>query len=156
MKYIVLTLALLFATSATLAAEDSVDTLYDLDKSFSDYSSKHGFQAAFAEFLAEDTVKLDPQSHPIIGRASVLSNLPPFSKNLTITWVPHGGDISSSKDLGYTWGIYTAIQTAEDNSLKKSYGKYITIWKKSSEGNWQIVLDGGNSSLGAWPDVAKE
>ena len=153
MKYILLTLALIFAGSAVLVAEDSVDTLYNLDKNFSQYSAEHGFQAAFAEFIADGIVKLDAQSHPVIGRNSVLSNLPPFSKDITITWMPHGGDISASKDLGYTWGVYTSAQTNHDGSVNESYGKYITIWKKSAEGKWQIVLDGGNSSPGMWPEI---
>lgn len=153
MKYMLLTLALLFAGGAALAAEDSVDTLYDLDKKFSQYSAEYGPKAAFAAFISEDVVELEEQGHPVIGRGAVLEKMPNFSKDYSLTWAPHGGDISASLDLGYTWGVYTSAQSNDDGSVNASYGKYITIWKKSSEGKWQVVLDGGNSSPGMWPEV---
>lgn len=153
MKYFALTLAIFVSAGAASAFDDSVNTLYDLDKNFSQYSASHGFQAAFAKYTSPDAIKLQGQNHPLIGRSSVLASLPPFSETLTITWLPYGGDISASKDLGYTWGIYTVEQTDEEGSVNHSYGKYMTIWKKSADGKWQVVLDGGNSSPGVWPEI---
>jgi ketosteroid isomerase-like protein len=50
-------------------------------------------------------------------------------------------DISASGNLGYTYGLFN-IHTTSGNLLGR--GKYITIWKKQTDGTWKYVLDGGN------------
>jgi ketosteroid isomerase-like protein len=54
-------------------------------------------------------------------------------------------DISSSGDLGYTFGNWQIFvkggPTSKDTTI---YGNYISIWKKQADGSWKYELDGGN------------
>ncbi len=55
-------------------------------------------------------------------------------------------DVSSSGDLGYTWGRYVHnVPTAKLGAAPLiRMGTYITSWKRRLGGSWKIVLDGGN------------
>jgi ketosteroid isomerase-like protein len=62
-----------------------------------------------------------------------------------LTWEPEGGDISTSGELGYTYGIY---ELKGSNDVVER-GTYVTIWKKQEDGKWKFVLDSGNQGIGA-------
>lgn len=151
-KFISLCLSLVLWVTIGLSPShaDDANTLKEQDLAFSDLSVKKGFRAAFDDFIVDDMVKLDAGRHPTIGKVAVLANLSDYNPNLTISWEPMGADISASEDLGYTWGIATITRKQDDGSIKTGYAKYITIWKKNSDGKWQVVLDGGGSNPGPW------
>jgi ketosteroid isomerase-like protein len=64
--------------------------------------------------------------------AFVLSREPLFEK------------ISSSGDIGYTYGIHTNTNKITGEITK---GTYITIWQKQIDGSWKFILDTGNQGL---------
>jgi ketosteroid isomerase-like protein len=53
---------------------------------------------------------------------------------------------SHSGDLGYSTGTYTA--TFGEMTDK---GKYVTIWRKQSDGSWKVTEDMFNSDLPMLP-----
>ena len=56
--------------------------------------------------------------------------------------------VSVSGDLGVTAGPYQL--TMMDNGKKvEDKGKYVTVWKKQSDGSWKVVRDIFNSDLPA-------
>ena len=59
-----------------------------------------------------------------------------------------GADISSSGDLGYTYGTFEFRSKDKDGKPTVDYGKYTSIWKKQADGSWKVALDMGNSSPG--------
>jgi ketosteroid isomerase-like protein len=58
-----------------------------------------------------------------------------------VTWRPDSGVVSRSGDLGYTYGVNEF--TAPDSTGKPvtTRGRYLTVWRKSSDGRWQCVED---------------
>ena len=71
-----------------------------------------------------------------------LSKIPGFS----LSWIADKAEVSSSGDLGYSTGTYTA--TFGDTTDK---GKYVTIWRRQSDGSWKVVEDMFNSDLPMLP-----
>ena len=67
-------------------------------------------------------------------------------KNNRLIWTPVGADISSSGDLGYTYGNYEFHSKDKEGKAKVEYGKYTSIWKQQKDGSWKVVLDMGNAS----------
>lgn len=65
-------------------------------------------------------------------------NLPSFE----LTWEPLNAEISSSNDLGYTYGRYTRKYLI-DGKTKTDNGFYTTIWKKNENNEWKIIHDIG-------------
>jgi len=124
----------------------SVDVLLALDSEFSDYSKANGAYEAFAAYLADDAVALNGGQQPQIGRENIIATMTEIPEGAELVWTPQAGDISSSGDLGYTWGRYIYSVPGEDGTRQKSHGKYMTVWKLQADGQWKVVLDGGNSN----------
>jgi ketosteroid isomerase-like protein len=115
--------------------------LIDTDVAFSQAEAKSGIAAAFRDFAAPDAMVFPQGGQPVRGRANIFES----SRNETgrLTWTPRGADLSRSSDLGYTWGEY---QFRAKGSSEVRYGKYVTVWKKQSDGSWKFVVDVGNQS----------
>src|SRR5688572_22100809 len=96
----------------------------------------------FASYLAVEANFYAPgapvhRGAAAFGRAfGELSKVPGFS----LTWIAEKAEVSNSGDLGYSTGTYTA--TFGETTDK---GKYVTIWRKQSDGSWKVVEDVFNS-----------
>ena len=126
--------------------EKEKDVIKQTDIDFSNLSIKEGFHKAFLAYVADDGVLLRPNSYPVEGRKAIEEL---YSKStdssFTLTWKPLFADVSSSGDMGYTYGTWEVkSKTGEE---KPSYGTYTTFWKKDKNGKWKFVLDTGNDGL---------
>ena len=74
---------------------------------------------------------------------SELFGLPGFS----IKWTPVRASVSRSGDLGYTSGVYHFSFRDAKRKTIHDVGKYVTVWKKQSDGSWKVMLDIFNSDL---------
>ena len=116
-----------------------------LDRDFSKRSAETGMKKAFLEFASDTAVLLQKNTMPIVGKTAITKSYKVLSDTgFTLTWEPLAGDISKSGDLGYTYGIYTMVNRANNSSHK---GKYVSIWKKQADGSWKWVLDAGNEGI---------
>ena len=55
-------------------------------------------------------------------------------------------EVSSGADLGYTIGTYHMTLPGSDGSLDAIDGKYLTIWKRQSDGKWKVAVDMFNTN----------
>ena len=118
----------------------SVEELMKADLEFSERSAEIGMQRAFLEYADDSAVLL--RAIPIIGKHAMEESFRDFSdEGFILTWKPISGDISSSGDLGYTYGNYTMTLKADSSNRN---GNYVSIWKKQAGGSWKFVLDTGN------------
>src|ERR1700722_16640992 len=107
------TIALLSLAAAMLAgcsqsgADRAKAELIAADKAFSAQSAKEGPQAAFIEVAASDVKVLSQKS--LTGLAAIEADYKGLEPGITLTWEPAYADVSSSGDLGYTWGRYTYV-----------------------------------------------
>lgn len=116
------------------------------DKAFSDMSRQLGMKKAFIQYISKEGALLRPGHMPIVG-ADAIDYLSQINDTAyTISWIPSHGDIASSGDLGYTFGVYTLVTA--DTTLK---GTYVSIWKKQPDGDWRFVLDTGNEGVDSNP-----
>ncbi len=62
----------------------------------------------------------------------------------SLAWSPSKADASG--DLGYTVGTYhIELQDPEGDPLAID-GKYLTVWKKQSDGHWMVAVDMFNAN----------
>lgn len=119
--------------------------LMEVDRAFSKLSLEKGMKQAFLEYIDSNGILLRPNHMPIIGAGAVDFLIQQDDRNFSISWRPNGADISSSGDLGYTYGVYVVVPAEKDTAI---YGTYVSIWKKQHDGSWKFSLDSGNPGIG--------
>ena len=128
--------------------EKEKEALMQVDTDFSKLSKEKGMIHAFLAYTADDGVLLRPNSYPIRGIDSLKIALGDDDSGFTLTWYPLFADISSSLDLGYTYGIYELAIKDKEGKDQLRKGTYLSVWKKQEDGKWKFVLDTGNAGLG--------
>jgi ketosteroid isomerase-like protein len=124
------------------------EELLNVDRDFARLSVEKGANASFLAYIDDSCVILRPNRLPVIGREKITEMYSNPDTSLILNWEPLFADISSSGDLGYTYGIYTLEMDSPEGTIVTKEGTYATIWKKDKEGNWKFVLDTGNQGLG--------
>ena len=100
-------------------------------------SARHSVRAAFLEYLAEDSLVLQPTPTP--GRAFYAAAKDTSDR---LEWYPATADLAGSEDMGFTTGpwIYTA-----GGGGSQIHGHFLTIWKCDAACRWRVEFDGGIS-----------
>jgi ketosteroid isomerase-like protein len=133
--------ALGVAAAAVRGPADSRQ-LKSADSAFAALSVARGAQAAFIAFAASEAVLLGPPGAPMThGREAIGAAFAEFPKDAVLDWAPVTADLSGSGDLGCTVGEASI-------SPHHSYSKYLTVWKRQTDGSWKFVADGGNARPG--------
>ena len=112
------------------------------DEAFSNMSRRYGMKKAFIEFMDNEGILLRPGHMPIIGADAIDFLSQANDTSYTLTWKPSAAEVSSSGDLGFTYGIY--FLDMRDTTLS---GTYVSIWKKQADGKWKFILDTGNQGI---------
>lgn len=139
MRLLAMLTAIMIAPFTALTQEqDTVETLFALDREFVEYRLENGTYKAFAKYLAKDAVTLPPGEAPKVGLDAILRDAGDRT-NTTVTWAPEAGDISDN--MGYTWGLFSINTTLDDGTVSKQHGKYASVWKRQENGEWKVVVD---------------
>ncbi len=110
---------------------------------FAEMAHKEGIPKAFITYAAEDVVLLR-NNNLIIGKESLremFTNKESDFNNVSLTWKPDFVDVSSSGDLGYTYGKYTYTKTDSTGKTVVTEGIFHTVWKRQADGTWKFVWD---------------
>jgi len=127
--------------------EKGKESLKTADREFSELSQKKGMVEAFLSYADNDAVLLRDYTMPIVGINAIKAFISEGNNDFTLVWEPLFADISSSLDMGYTYGTYILTYLDGDNKEQQAKGTYLTVWKKDKSGNWKWVLDNGNQGL---------
>lgn len=120
---------------------DAIATVRSADLDFSARSVKSGAAAAFAEYVAPDGASIGTGNTEITcGRDAVAQALQAIGPGV-LTWEPRVADAAPSGDLAFTSGDATI-----HGEQGLAFSKYLTVWKRSANGKWYFVADGGNSA----------
>ena len=129
-------------------ADDATDDrlkMMDADRAFSRLSEAKGMKAAFLDYIDSNGVLLRANHLPLLGADAIDYLIQQNDSSFTLKWEPKSGTVSTSGDLGYTYGLYVLKPTTKDTLI---YGNYVSIWKKQADGSWKFVLDSGNEGIG--------
>lgn len=122
--------------------------LMKIDREFSNLSLEIGAHESFLTYIDDSCILLRPNRHPVVGRKKIEEIYSKPDTSFSLSWEPLNADISSSGDMGFTYGIYTIYMDSPEGDKVTKEGTYVTIWKKNKEGEWKFVLDTGNQGLG--------
>jgi ketosteroid isomerase-like protein len=114
--------------------------IWSADSAMSALAAEIGFNTAVLRYADSSIVKLSEGKAPIIGIQNFAASFDQLRDIKTIAWTPQFAEVAESGELGYTWGTW---KLNLPDTIQ--YGKYFTVWKKNMQGEWKVVLDGGNS-----------
>jgi len=124
----------------------TVETLKQLEAEFMKAAAEKGSKG-YLSYYADDAVELPNGAPAIEGKVNIAPGMNFLDDpNNRLTWTPGGGDVSSSGDLGYTFGTFEFRSNDKDGKPRVEHGKYTSIWKVEKDGSWKVVLDMGNAS----------
>jgi ketosteroid isomerase-like protein len=143
----VVLLALANLKPASAIQRDTPATLMNLETQFMNAAAAKG-SAGYMSYYAEDAVELPNGADAIQGKANIAQTMGFLDQGNKLTWKPDFSDMAASGDLGYTYGTYVFTSKDKDKDGKPvvEYGKYLTVWKKQSDGTWKVAVDMGNAS----------
>lgn len=81
---------------------------------------------------------------PVIGQTAIADHATWSPDRYQLTWKPDGGELSPAGDMGYTWGHYEGHSIGPGGNSTVETGRYVTVWKKESDGTWKVLIDSSN------------
>lgn len=120
-----------------------VQFLYQLEAKFAADTAKGG-GPAFSSWFAPDAVTLANGKPPVVGRDVIAAGATWSPKSYQLTWTPEGARMGPKGDMGFTWGHYQGVAKDQEGNPVKTTGRYMTVWKKQSDGSWKVALDASN------------
>jgi ketosteroid isomerase-like protein len=119
------------ATSAAVIAAD---------RAFGAATAARGLDGWLAYFADEATI-LPPGEPAVTGLAAIRAYYARVAFDPRgLRWEPQAAVAAAAGDLAYSFGRWEITGGASP-----AHGKYVTIWKRSGDGSWKVVLDVGNS-----------
>jgi len=112
--------------------------LMDLERDFASRALEAGIVEAYLAYADIDIRVYRDNALPVAGKAAWLKVLSMASPDCT--WNPLDGAASSLADLGYIYGLGNAAGLEAGNAAPES-SSYLRIWRRTSGGQWRIVLD---------------
>lgn len=143
MRYIYyLLISLMIIACSETKMVDEKQKILDTDTEFARDALKIGTAEAFKKYADENALMLSDGEQPIKGREAIFKKM---SENNVgeLIWNPEDADVSKDGTLGYSWGRWE-FKLYDSGII--SYGKYVSIWKKSPGGSWKWVVDVGNAN----------
>lgn len=133
--------------SCTMKEQDTITTskneILEVENNFAEMAKSEGIADAFLFYAAEDAV-LMRNNKLVIGKnrlSEYFDKQAPPGTDVSLSWKPDFVDVSSSGDLGYTYGKYTFSYTDSTGSAVERSGVFHTVWKRQSDGTWKFVWD---------------
>jgi ketosteroid isomerase-like protein len=134
------------ACASTANASTASETLLNADRALAAQSHAIGFVAAYSKAMAPGARKLDGGSQPAIGGDAIAKVMAQYPADLTLDWTPQEAVVADSGELGFTWGVYVATFHDKTGKLVTSYGKYLDVWRRQTDGSWRWIADMGNDN----------
>lgn len=125
------------------ALSPGVQFLYQLEAKFAADTAKGG-GAAFAAWFAPDAVTLENGKAPVVGHDAIAAAATWSPENYQLSWTPEGARMASFGDMGFTWGHYEGAAKDREGNTTKTSGRYMTVWKKQTDGSWKVAMDASN------------
>lgn len=113
-------------------------TLLERDREFARVAVERGAVKAYDAFANDDLRFFREEAFVLTGKAAVRAAL--SAKAGTLSTQPTHADVSSSGDLGYTYGTYEFKATGAAQG-KAENGNYVRVWKKGADRKWKVVVD---------------
>ncbi|HTS87296.1 MAG TPA: DUF4440 domain-containing protein [Gemmatimonadales bacterium] len=145
-RFSVLLASALLSGLACRAAPDpgaATKNLLAVDVAWSSLAKAGGDIDSIVAFWTPDARLILPDQEVLVGTAAIRQmvagtrNVPGFE----ISWAPDSAIVAASGDLGYTYGTNRVTAPDAQGHLAAVGGRYVTIWKRGTDGRWRCAVD---------------
>ena len=127
------------AKKSTDSTEKWKQEIREAEKQFAQMVQKEGIHNAFVAFSADDAVVM--RNNSIIKGKTAIDEFYKNSNSKNLAWTPDFVEVSSSGDLGYTYGTYHFTYKDSLGDERVNTGIFHTVWKRQQDGIWKFVWD---------------
>jgi len=115
-----------------------------------------GDVAALTGLFADDAVRLFPNTPMIVGKEAIGRPLEEAAARYRQEEVDVAEDVRVVGDLAYARGtyVYKATPKVPGEAVIDDKGKWVTVYRRQSDGSWKIIIDIPNSDLPAVQTLA--
>ena len=104
--------------------------------------SAEGDVSKILPLMTEDVVFLVAGQPPMRGREAFAASFAGWQGKFTLETDCEIQEIQVSGDLAYSWTRLSVTMTPVDGGpANRRSGNTLTVWRKNTEGNWQIFRD---------------
>jgi ketosteroid isomerase-like protein len=102
----------------------------------------------FVSFFASDASFHPPGMPTASGSAAIMETFMKITATpgFSVNWTPSKAYVSTAGDVGYTVGTYEATMSGGAEK-----GKYVTVWKRQTDGTWKVAEDIFNADTAGPP-----
>lgn len=133
-------------TPAPAAADALREQLMQADRDFAAETLQRRLDGWMASY-AEDAARVVLGDSAVRGLQNIReSDARIFADSaMQLLWEPTDAGVFAGGNLGFTTGVSAYVRTNPGTSVVDtvSTGRYVTIWRRGDDGQWQIVLDTG-------------
>lgn len=113
----------------------------ETEKAFAKMAKEEGVEKAFLTF-ADDSAVIKRGIELIKGKKEIQEYFDRSTlRDIQLEWSPDFVDVSSTGDLGYTYGKFTFSALDSTGKEIESEGIFHTVWKRQKDGSWKYVWD---------------
>jgi uncharacterized protein (TIGR02246 family) len=101
---------------------------------------------------ADDATLMMPGAPIIMGKDAIRSGITQMyaDKNLALSFTTATAQVAKGGDIAYTQGTYSMTMTnPKTKKVVAEKGKYLTVYKKQSDGSWKAIEDIDNADAPA-------
>ena len=93
-------------------------------------------------YWTDDAIVLQPNQPALQGKKEIRGMVASSFKipKFAISWEPERAWVSGNGDVGYLIEHNHVTFADSTGTMKNSYGKAVTIWKKDASGNWKCAV----------------
>lgn len=138
------TLILFVATATVLPAQVNPDVREAIDRGNARYIAAYANADSKALAMVYDLAgaRLNANGSVTLGRDSIALNVGAFLDRVgPVTVTLETTAVWVAGDLAYESGIWAYSYTPSDGRDRNVGGRYVTIWRRQSDGDWRILAD---------------
>ncbi len=136
-----------FAAGSSVTLQTDFEALVAAEKAFALQVETNGIRQAFLDNLDEQSVVF-LNNQFVAGRSAYARQ--PDGPGL-LSWRPVYAEISASGEFGFTTGPYEVRRQRTGEPI--TYGMYTSVWQKTGEGHWKVLIDFGCTGKPYQPEL---
>lgn len=134
-----------FAATPSSGPDKAACEVWQRELSFAQSVERHD-AAAFADYIQADAIFDANTGKPVRGHDAIQKNWVAIiaGKAVHLSWYPQYVVVTDGGRLANSSGVYLFEDPAPNAKPRYTIGRFSTVWRRGSDGQWRIAFDGGD------------